>query len=378
MSYSRFEAMKLLAARLQDELVIPSLGGAVDEWYNAAPHMREASLFQQQLGCVSAEAFGLAVGLPHRQIVSLDTDGGLLFNLGILATLGNEQPKNLFIVVWDNEQYQSIGGPRTHTNGGRVDLAAIARGAGVEKAFTAQTLEEFDEHCGRDVIDPGSIVDGESEPVARELGEVLDGGACLRIRDDGCGMSPEVLQHATEPFFTHRSDGSGTGLGLSMVDGFVHQSGGRLSLSSTVNEGTEVHLSFPPLEQPVDLSASTLVSGTAVVVDDDPAYLSSAAQVLEGLGFTVLRAETFAEGAAAITRLSAVDLVLSDLNLDHGASGWDLLHLARTQHPTCRLIVMSTRSIAGMPAALRTATGPGRLEKPVTDSALRDLLRHGA
>ncbi|MAO38652.1 MAG: thiamine pyrophosphate-binding protein [Zunongwangia sp.] len=147
MSYSRFEAMKLLAARLQDELVILSLGGAVDEWYNAAPHMREASLFQQQLGCVSAEAFGLAVGLPHRQIVSLDTDGGLLFNLGILATLGNEQPTNLFIVVWDNEQYQSIGGPRTHTNGGRVDLAAIARGAGVEKAFTAQTLEEFDEHC---------------------------------------------------------------------------------------------------------------------------------------------------------------------------------------------------------------------------------------
>ena len=147
MSYSRFEAMKLLAARLQDELVILSLGGAVDEWYNAAPHMREASLFQQQLGCVSGEAFGLAVGLPHRQIVSLDTDGGLLFNLGILATLGNEQPENLFIVVWDNEQYQSIGGPRTHTNGGRVDLAAIARGAGVEKAFTAHTLEEFDEHC---------------------------------------------------------------------------------------------------------------------------------------------------------------------------------------------------------------------------------------
>ena len=147
MSYSRFEAMKLLGARLENELVILSLGGAVDEWYNAAPHMREASLFQQQLGCVSGEAFGLAVGLPHRQIVSLDTDGGLLFNLGILATLGNEQPENLFIVVWDNEQYQSIGGPRTHTNGGRVDLAAIARGAGVEKAFTAQTLEEFDEHC---------------------------------------------------------------------------------------------------------------------------------------------------------------------------------------------------------------------------------------
>ena len=147
MSYSRFEAMKLLGARLEQELVILSLGGAVDEWYNAAPHMREASLFQQQLGCVTPEALGLAVGLPHRRVVSLDTDGGLLFNLGALATVANEQPANLFIVVWDNEQYQSIGGPRTHTAAGRVDLSAIARGAGITHAYTAQTLEEFDAHC---------------------------------------------------------------------------------------------------------------------------------------------------------------------------------------------------------------------------------------
>ncbi|ESW94150.1 thiamine pyrophosphate-dependent enzyme [Mesorhizobium sp. C280B] len=145
----RFDCMKALAARLKDELVILSLGGSVDEWYNAAPHMREASLFQQQLGCVTPQAFGLAAGLPHRRVVSLDTDGGLLFNLGILATLGNEQPKNLFIVVWDNECYQSIGGPPTHTALGRVDLAAIARGAGVENAHTARTVEEFDAHCAR-------------------------------------------------------------------------------------------------------------------------------------------------------------------------------------------------------------------------------------
>jgi thiamine pyrophosphate-dependent acetolactate synthase large subunit-like protein len=169
MSYSRFEAMKLLGARLADELVILSLGGAVDEWYNAAPHMRPASLFQQQLGCVTAEAFGLSVGLPHRRIVSLDTDGGMLFNLGILATLGNEQPENLFIVVWDNEQYQSIGGPATHTAKGRVDLAAIARGAGVQHAYTAATLEEFDQHCaaGLAASEPYIVVaktDGILEP----------------------------------------------------------------------------------------------------------------------------------------------------------------------------------------------------------------------
>jgi thiamine pyrophosphate-dependent acetolactate synthase large subunit-like protein len=143
----RFDCMTKLAARLSDELVILSLGASVDEWYNAAPHMREASLFQQQLGCVTPEAFGLAIGLPERQIVSLDTDGGLLFNLGILATLGNEQPKNLFVVVWDNEQYQSIGGPKTHTASGRVDLAGIARASGIVHAYTATTVEEFDAYC---------------------------------------------------------------------------------------------------------------------------------------------------------------------------------------------------------------------------------------
>lgn len=144
---SRYACMERLAALLRDELVILSLGGSVDEWYDAAPHMREASLFQQQLGCVTPQAFGLALGLPHRRIISLDTDGGLMFNLGILATLGNEQPPNLLTIVWDNECYQSIGGPPTHTAKGRVDIAAIARGAGVDDACTVTDLDAFEAAC---------------------------------------------------------------------------------------------------------------------------------------------------------------------------------------------------------------------------------------
>lgn len=143
----RYECMQALGRHLENELVILSLGASVDEWYNAAPHMREASLFQQQLGCVTPQAFGLAAGLPHRRIVSLDTDGGMMFNLGILSTLGNEQPSNLLVVVWDNECYQSIGGPPTHTASGRVDIAGIARASGVEHAYTATTLEDFEKHC---------------------------------------------------------------------------------------------------------------------------------------------------------------------------------------------------------------------------------------
>jgi thiamine pyrophosphate-dependent acetolactate synthase large subunit-like protein len=139
--------MERLGALLKDELVILSLGASVDEWYNAAPHMRAASLFQQQLGCVTPQAFGLAVGLPHRRVVSLDTDGGMMFNLGILGTLANEQPRNLLVVVWDNECYQSIGGPPTHTAKGRVDIAKIAQGAGIEQAYTVRDLDAFAAHC---------------------------------------------------------------------------------------------------------------------------------------------------------------------------------------------------------------------------------------
>src|SRR5258708_37481053 len=115
--------MKRLGGKLKDELVILSLGASVDEWYNAAPHMRAASLFQQQLGCVTPEAFGIAVGLPHRRIVSLDSDGGIMFNLGILATLANEQPKNLLAVRRDNECYQSCGGAPTDTARAPAPLA---------------------------------------------------------------------------------------------------------------------------------------------------------------------------------------------------------------------------------------------------------------
>jgi sulfopyruvate decarboxylase subunit beta len=167
---NRFDCMQQLAARLKDELVVLSLVASVDEWYNAAPHMRSASLFQQQLGCVTPQAFGLAVGLPHRRVVSLDTDGGMMFNLGILATLANEQPKNLFIVVWDNECYQSIGGPPTHT-AGRVDISAIARGAGIEHAYTVTTLDDFDRRCeqGLNALSPYLIVAKVDRSVRRDI-----------------------------------------------------------------------------------------------------------------------------------------------------------------------------------------------------------------
>jgi thiamine pyrophosphate-dependent acetolactate synthase large subunit-like protein len=159
--------MQILAEKLQEELVVVSLGGSVDEWYNAAPHMRVQSLFHQHLGTVSPVGLGLALGLPHRKTFAMDTDGGLLLNLGILATVGNEQPENLTIIVWDNESYLSIGGPPTHT-AGNTDLEGIARACGIDKAQTVRTLEDFSSGCDAALAGEGpQFIVAKVEPVVQ-------------------------------------------------------------------------------------------------------------------------------------------------------------------------------------------------------------------
>ncbi|MFQ5692562.1 MAG: thiamine pyrophosphate-dependent enzyme, partial [Nitrospinota bacterium] len=141
---TRYEALKVLAARMKDEVCIVSLGGIVDEWYNARPGPPGASLYLMALGCHMPLAYGVALGLPNRTVVCLETDGSVLMNLGILATLGNQQPENLKVFVFDNEIYECIGGPPTHT-AGRVDLAEMARGAGVTEARTVRNEGELRE-----------------------------------------------------------------------------------------------------------------------------------------------------------------------------------------------------------------------------------------
>ena len=108
--------------------------------------MRAASLFQQQLGCVTPEAFGLAVGLPHRRIVSLDTDGGMMFNLGIWRRSRTNGRKT----CWCGVGQRMLSVDRRAADPyrvGQVDLAAIARGAGIEHAYTVRDLDDFSRRC---------------------------------------------------------------------------------------------------------------------------------------------------------------------------------------------------------------------------------------
>jgi sulfopyruvate decarboxylase subunit beta len=104
------------------------------------------------LGSVSSTALGLALALPHRRIVSLDTDGSLLMNSGILATMGNERAPNLTVVVLDNEVYESIGPHRSHT-AGQTDLARMAEGAGCINCCTVHDPDSVAERVGKALVD---------------------------------------------------------------------------------------------------------------------------------------------------------------------------------------------------------------------------------
>ena len=145
---SRFECLEFLAQVAQDPLVV-IWGSGRDEWWHLRPHPPSMC---SGLGLATAMGLGLALALPHRLVIVLDSDGGILFNLGALTTLGNLRPPNLKVFVMDNECYESIGAMPSAT-AGRANLEAIARGAGVEKAATTRTLEEFKEATKRALAD---------------------------------------------------------------------------------------------------------------------------------------------------------------------------------------------------------------------------------
>ena len=138
---SRYDCWKYLAEIIGDALVCVWGQHDSSEWYNLRPNPPSLRL---DMGTATPVSLGLAIGLPHRKVVSLDTDGGILLNLSIISTLGNMQPPNLKVFVMDNECYESIGGAPSATSA-KTDLAAMAKGAGIVNARTTRTLEEFKE-----------------------------------------------------------------------------------------------------------------------------------------------------------------------------------------------------------------------------------------
>ena len=139
----RIEVIKNIAPCVTPEDLVPtSIGATWDDWWNYKP--ANNTFFTGTLGSLTTTALGMAVSLPHRRILALESDGSVLMNTGAMCTLGNERPSNLTVVVMDNGIYENIGGPPTHTSR-NTDLAKMAEGAGCLNTATAKTIEEFNE-----------------------------------------------------------------------------------------------------------------------------------------------------------------------------------------------------------------------------------------
>ena len=139
----RFECLKAIAPKLKDELVIANLANTATEWGAVRPH--EGNLYFVGMGMVTPYAIGLALALPHRPVLALDGDGGILFEMSALGTLAQTAPKNLCVVILDNEGYVSTGkwSSVASLSHGPVDIAAVAKGCGIENVTTARTVDEF-------------------------------------------------------------------------------------------------------------------------------------------------------------------------------------------------------------------------------------------
>ncbi len=138
----RVECMRVLAELVHgDDLLVTALGGTTDEWFSIRP--AENTYANSCMGANVPVAIGLALALPHRRVILLDSDGCQLMTMGALATLGNVRPPNLRVFVFDNGGYGYTGGQATATSG-RTDLAGVARAVGVENAETVHDLASFE------------------------------------------------------------------------------------------------------------------------------------------------------------------------------------------------------------------------------------------
>jgi len=129
---------------LEDKLVVTIMGACAQELYDLG-HREGFFYLQHAMGLASSIGLGLAMHLPEERVVVLDGDGSVLMNLGALATLARYRPPNLVHIVFDNGSLLSTGGFESHTTSGRTDIAAIARGAGIEHVASVDDLVAFGE-----------------------------------------------------------------------------------------------------------------------------------------------------------------------------------------------------------------------------------------
>jgi CheY-like chemotaxis protein len=205
----------------------------------------------------------------------------------------------------------------------------------------------------------------------------------LTVSDSGEGMPADVIERAFDPFFTTKPIGEGTGLGLSMVYGFVRQSGGQARIYSELGRGTTVSLFLPRyagdgriLEAPGDAGLVLQGSGeTVLVVDDESSVRALIYEVLDELGYNVLEAEHGAAGMQVLESGQRVDLLVTDVGLPGGMNGRQLADAALISRPTLKVLFITGYAENAVIGAGQLKPGMHILTKPFSLETLGCRIR---
>ncbi|WP_424362188.1 ATP-binding protein [Methylocystis parvus] len=199
----------------------------------------------------------------------------------------------------------------------------------------------------------------------------------IEVADSGVGMSPDVLNHVFEPFYTTKSVGQGTGLGLSQIYGFVKQSGGFVRIDSAPGEGTSVRLFLPGQEPPTAVAAeegvassdkrepnSSVQTGRVLIVEDQGDVRDQIAATLQQLGCAVGEAADGTEGLRVLRSGEPLDLLITDIGLPD-MSGTQVAEAARVARPDLPILLIT--GYAGRASeGLKLASHMDVLLKPFT------------
>ena len=169
------------------------------------------------------------------------------------------------------------------------------------------------------------------------------------VTDSGAGMTKELIERIFDPFFTTKPIGQGTGLGLSMIHGFVRQSGGQVRVYSEVGKGTTMCLYLPryigELSKDVDAMDAGIDEGgsgeTVLVIDDEATVRMLIVEVLREAGYAALEAEDGASGLKILQSEARIDLLITDVGLPGGMNGRQVADAARTSRPGLKVLFIT-------------------------------------
>jgi PAS domain S-box-containing protein len=240
------------------------------------------------------------------------------------------------------------------------------------------------------MMDGGTLtisVKGETVKRKTKAGEIPAGDYVLiSVSDNGVGMSERVSSRVFEPFFTTKKVGRGTGLGLSMVYGFVRRSGGHVSINSKSQQGTTIACHLPRWKQGAPMSEEFAETGksaprgneTVLVVDDEAAVRAFATKVLTGLGYQVVESEDAVRAQTLLENSDAIDLVVTDIEMPGSINGLELARIINCQWPHIKVVLMSgypDRAMNDLSSRVSDYTLPPLLSKPFEKPDLAQSVR---